>query len=77
LRANANAFFIFVAIHLLVEVNAEALTMLVSAATRSEKMASAVAPIPLVLSILFGGFFIAANAIPVWLRWIRYLAFIR
>ena len=62
---------------LLVEINAEALTMLVSAFTRSEKMASALAPIPLVLSILFGGFFISASAIPVFLRWIRYLAFMR
>jgi ATP-binding cassette subfamily G (WHITE) protein 2 len=60
-----------------VEINAEALTMWVSAFTRSEKMASALAPIPLVLSILFGGFFISASAIPVFLRWIRYLAFMR
>ena len=51
--------------------------MLVSAYTNSEKMASALAPIPLVLSIIFGGFFIQASAIPVWLRWIRYLTYMR
>jgi hypothetical protein len=102
LRANASAFFIFVAIHvrcprhascallncahavvdslsaqLLVELNAEGLTLLFTAMTRSEKLASAVAPVPLVLNILFGGFFVSPSAIPVWLRWLRYLAFMR
>lgn len=77
LRANASAFFIFTAIHLLVQINAEALTMLVSAYTHSEKMASALAPIPLVLSIIFGGFFIQASAIPVFLRWLRFLTYMR
>ena len=57
--------------------NAEGLTMLFTAATRSEKMASALAPIPLVINILFGGFFTQPGAIPVWLRWLRYLAFMR
>ena len=62
---------------LLVALNAEGLTLVFTAMTRSEKLASAVAPIPLVLSILFGGFFVAPSAIPVWLRWLRYLAFMR
>jgi ATP-binding cassette subfamily G (WHITE) protein 2 len=77
LRANASAFFIFLAIHLLISLNAEGLTLLFTAATRSEKLASAVAPIPLVINILFGGFFTQPGAIPVWLRWIRYLCFMR
>ena len=51
--------------------------MLVSAYVRSEKMASALAPIPLVFSIIFGGFFIQASAIPAFLRWIRYLTYMR
>ena len=57
--------------------NAEGLTLLFTAMTRSEKLASALAPIPLVLNILFGGFFTAPGAIPVWLRWLRYVAFMR
>jgi ABC-type multidrug transport system ATPase subunit len=54
LRPSARAFLTFYAIHILVELNAEAITLLFTAATRSEKIASAVAPIPLVISILFG-----------------------
>ena len=54
LRPSAHAFLVFFAIHILVELNAEAITLLFTAATRSEKIASAVAPIPLVISILFG-----------------------
>ena len=54
LRPSAHAFLVFYAIHILVELNAEAITLLFTAATRSEKIASAVAPIPLVISILFG-----------------------
>jgi hypothetical protein len=77
LRADASAFFVFLAIHLLVSLNAEGLTLLFTAATRSEKLASAVAPIPLVINILFGGFFTQPGAIPVWLRWLRYLCFMR
>lgn len=77
LRPSAHAFFVFFAIHILVELNAEAITLLFTAATRSEKLASALAPIPLVISILFGGFFIQPKAIPVWLRWIRYVTYMR
>jgi hypothetical protein len=62
---------------MLVSLNAEGLTMLFTAATRSEKIASAVAPIPLVINIIFGGFFVLPEAIPVWLRWLRYLSFMR
>ena len=77
LRANASAFFIFYAVHILVELNAEAITLLFTAATHSEKIASAVAPIPLVISILFGGFFVEPSAIPGFLRWIRDIAYMR
>jgi hypothetical protein len=30
-----------------------------------------------VTSMLFGGFFIPADSIPIWLRWIRYISFIK
>lgn len=77
LRPSASALLIFYAIHILVQLNAEAITLIFTAATRSEKMAAALAPIPLVISILFGGFFVQPASIPIWLRWIRYVTYMR
>ena len=63
-QAHASNFFKYVAILLLVEMSASSITLLVTAATGDEKIAAAVTPVPLIINILFGGFFISAHAIP-------------
>ena len=40
-------------------------------------MALAFAPIVVVLMILFGGFYINVDSLPVWLAWLQYLSIMR
>ena len=50
---------------------AEGLAFMISAGAGTPQEAAAIGPAPLVLSMLFGGFFISASRIPPALRWIR------
>lgn len=77
LRPTASAFALFVAINLLVGLNCEAVTMVITSGASDMRVAAALAPLPVVIGILFGGFFVQPGAIPVWLRWIRYVTFVR
>ncbi|KAK4535738.1 hypothetical protein CDCA_CDCA06G1763 [Cyanidium caldarium] len=76
LYANAGAFFLFVVIVVLTAHTAESLTLMASAGAKSPQAAAAFTPILIVTSLLFGGFFIGPNVIPVWLSWLRYVSFI-
>lgn len=53
---------------------AQGLGIAISAGCKNEKIALALAPAVTVILILFGGFYIDANAIPDWLGWLRYLS---
>ena len=44
------------------------------AACKNEKVAMALAPAITVILILFGGFYVNEDTIPVWLRWIKWLS---
>ncbi|KAK4531075.1 hypothetical protein CCYA_CCYA06G1932 [Cyanidiococcus yangmingshanensis] len=76
LQPHPSSFFIFVALVLLTTHTAESLTLMASASAKSPQTAAAIAPVLIVLSLLFGGFFIGPDVIPVWLRWIRFVSFI-
>jgi ATP-binding cassette subfamily G (WHITE) protein 2 len=76
LQPHPSSFFIFVAIILLTTHTAESLTLMASASAESPQTAAAIAPAVIVLALLFGGFFIGPDVIPVWLRWIRFISFI-
>jgi ABC-type multidrug transport system ATPase subunit len=76
LQPHPSSFFIFVAIVLITTHTAESLTLMASTSAKSPQTAAAIAPVLIVLSLLFGGFFIGPNVIPVWLRWLRYISFI-
>jgi len=76
LQPHPSSFFIFVALVLLTTHTAESLTLMASASASSPQTAAAIAPVLIVLSLLFGGFFIGPNVIPVWLRWLRFVSFI-
>ena len=41
------------------------------------QVAQAFAPIVVVLMILFGGFYINVDSLPVWLAWLQYLSIMR
>mmetsp|Transcript_3106 Transcript_3106/g.7465 ORF Transcript_3106/g.7465 Transcript_3106/m.7465 type:complete len:715 (+) Transcript_3106:70-2214(+) len=74
LRPGAHYFFVHYLFLLLICCAAEGIALMVSAAAKGPMEASAAVPGPLVISILFGGFFIPADQIPVFMSWLRYLA---
>lgn len=74
LNPSAGAFFIFVCILIVEGLAAQGLGIAVSAGSRNEKVALALAPAVTVILILFGGFYVNEATIPVWLRWIKYLS---
>lgn len=76
LRETAASFFIFVLTLLLTVHAAESLALMTAAPFHDAQTAGAVAPIPIVLSLLFSGFLIPPEAMPVWLAWIRFVSFL-
>jgi len=74
LNPNAGAFFIFCCILIVEGLAAQGLGIAVSAGSPNEKVALAIAPAVTVILILFGGFYINEDTIPVWLSWIKYLS---
>eukprot|EP00045_Choanoeca_perplexa_P006495 m.55527 g.55527 ORF g.55527 m.55527 type:complete len:690 (-) comp13657_c0_seq1:26-2095(-) len=77
LRSDAGSFFGFVLVVFLVTQAAESIAYIVSALANTAQQAGALAPIFIVTSILFGGFFIGEDAIPVWIGWLRYLSYFK
>lgn len=67
-------FFIFLGILLLSGFCAIALGLIVGGLAPNVETANAIAPIIVVLMILFGGFYINVESLPVWLRWVEYLS---
>merc|ERR1719223_1085477 len=76
-RATFVNFLIFWIICILISMSAEGLAYVVSALAKDPQTAGAIAPVFIVTSMLFGGFFIGVDQIPVWLNWLRYLSFIK
>lgn len=74
LNPSASAFFIFVALLFVEALASQGLGVAVSAAAPNEKMAFALAPALTVVLILFGGFYVNSDTIPVWLSWVKYLS---
>jgi ABC-type multidrug transport system permease subunit len=74
LNPSASAFFIFVALLFVEALASQGLGVAVSAVAPNEKMAFALAPALTVILILFGGFYVNADTIPVWLSWVKYLS---
>ncbi len=74
LNPSAAAFFTFVAVLIVEGLAAQGLGIAVSAGAPNEKVALALAPAVTVVLILFGGFYVNEDTIPVWLSWIKYLS---
>lgn len=75
-RAAAGAFFFFILVIFLVSFTAESLALAVSIMTGDAQAAAALIPVFIIMSLLFGGFFISSSELDDWLGWIKYLSFI-
>ena len=51
--------------------------LLISASLRNGDVAVQIAPAAIVLFLVFSGYFLNDNSIPVYLDWLKYLSFIR
>lgn len=78
LKREAGAFFVFLGILELFVACAAGLSAFVSLAyVGSPAVANLVATFSLLLSAMFGGFLIAIDSIPVWLRWAQWISVYR
>ena len=78
LKRDAGAFFVFLGILELFVACAAGLSAFVSLAyVGSPAVANLVATFSLLLSAMFGGFLIAIDSIPVWLRWAQWISVYR
>ena len=77
LRPDAWAFFIFLIITVLVSVSAVGIGFMVGSCAPNIDAANAMAPLIMVITILFGGFYINADQMPVWISWLENLSTIK
>eukprot|EP00188_Purpureofilum_apyrenoidigerum_P002320 Plantae.Rhodophyta-Purpureofilum_apyrenoidigerum.ctg24313.p1 GENE.Plantae.Rhodophyta-Purpureofilum_apyrenoidigerum.ctg24313~~Plantae.Rhodophyta-Purpureofilum_apyrenoidigerum.ctg24313.p1 ORF type:complete len:660 (-),score=140.77 Plantae.Rhodophyta-Purpureofilum_apyrenoidigerum.ctg24313:124-2103(-) len=77
LREDAEGFFVFYFTVLLISMCAESLTIAIATLAKDAQVASSIVPVFMILALLFAGFFIQAELIPGFLRWIQYLSFIK
>lgn len=76
LGASAGQFFFFVLVVILCVFIAEGLTYCISTITPDPQTSAAIVPVFMILSMLFGGFFIGTNNIPAAVAWIRWISFV-
>ncbi|KAK1859358.1 hypothetical protein I4F81_001955 [Pyropia yezoensis] len=76
LRASAAAFLFFILALWTTTMTAEALALSISIAAPSPAAAMALSPPAVIVSLLFGGFFIQGARIPDWLGWLRWVSFV-
>jgi len=77
LREGYQHYLVFAGILVLESQCAIAMGMLISALISNVEAAPKVAPAVVVLFLMFSGYFLNDESIPVWLSWIKYLSFIR
>ena len=77
LRAGYQHYLVFAGILVLESQCAIAMGMLISAMITNVDAAPKVAPAVVVLFLMFSGYFLNDESIPVWLSWLKYLSFIR
>mmetsp|Transcript_344 Transcript_344/g.834 ORF Transcript_344/g.834 Transcript_344/m.834 type:complete len:259 (+) Transcript_344:3-779(+) len=76
LRSTAGAFFYFFVVIWLVENIAASLTLALATFAPDPQVSSAVVPVFIIFNMLFAGYFIGADSIPSFLRWIKWLSFL-
>lgn len=76
LNTTTEAFFTLLLICVLVALAGEGMAQAISVFAGNEQMAAALVPVAVILEVLFGGFFIPPSALPGYIQWARWLAFI-
>ena len=77
LRPGVEPFFVYFGIAV-IEVQASiALGMLISALLPSVEAAPQLAPLVVILMLMFSGYFLNLQDVPAWIGWIKYVSFIR
>ncbi|KAL8917068.1 MAG: hypothetical protein Q9208_008184 [Pyrenodesmia sp. 3 TL-2023] len=74
--AQADQFFVFFAVNLLMHYIAVTLAMLCISASRNFAGASLIGNMAYTIQSLGCGYFVQSNQIPVWVRWIKYTAYV-
>ncbi|KAL8760729.1 MAG: hypothetical protein Q9184_003109 [Pyrenodesmia sp. 2 TL-2023] len=74
--AQASQFFVFFAVNLLMHYIAVTLAMLCISASRNFAGASLIGNMAYTIQSLGCGYFVQSNQIPVWVRWIKYTAYV-
>ncbi|KAL9000508.1 MAG: hypothetical protein Q9169_000801 [Polycauliona sp. 2 TL-2023] len=75
-EARANQFFVFFAVNLLMQYIAVTLAMVCVSVSRNFAGASLVANMAYTLQSLGSGYFVQSNQIPVWMRWLKWAAYV-
>lgn len=76
-NGDAGNFLVFLLLLTSVGFCAIGLGMIIASAAPTTEAANAIAPLFVVLMILFGGFYINIESLPVWLQWVQYLSLMR
>ncbi len=74
---NPHRFGYFIAILMLEAITAVSLGLAVSAAAPNPEIAQALGPLPIILSLVFGGFFINIASLPIVANWLPYVSFLK
>ena len=77
LRPGADHFVLFFAVLLVETLVGIGLGVALSASFSKPEMAGQVAPLVVVFFLIFAGYFLNENSIPIAIRWLKYLSFVR
>eukprot|EP00741_Cyanophora_paradoxa_P007497 tig00001130_g7252.t1 len=77
LRNDGGAFIVFLLILVLSSLVAQSVGLFISTAVPNFKKALVVASLFMLASMLVGGFYVSNEALPIWIRWIRYVSFVK
>jgi len=77
LNPDPMAFLIFIVLTILISLSAVGIGSMVGACAPNIYAANAMAPLIMVLMILFGGFYINSDSMPIWLGWLENVSTIK
>jgi len=76
LRPEASSFFIYLCIFETVIITAQSLGLLLSSVVSEIPVVNSISFVLILLLMLFGGFYVQNNRIPIFVRWIKYCSFL-
>jgi ABC-type multidrug transport system ATPase subunit len=77
LNSGADRFFLFVVIVVETSFISNSIGLMISATVRSEAVAQAIAPVVLIVFLLFGGFYVNTANIPPYFIWLEWISFVK